>query len=104
MPGDQVLESQIAVFKALAHPTRLKIVEMLAREGKKCVCELVDRLPFDQSTVSKHLGVLREAGIVNSTKEGLKVICELRMGCAYQFMQCIEQLSGAPACTKCTVL
>ncbi|NPV71844.1 MAG: helix-turn-helix transcriptional regulator [Firmicutes bacterium] len=87
-------DAQVAVFKALGHPTRLKVVEILATEGGKCVCELVDRLGFDQSTVSKHLGVLKSVGIVKCSKEGLKVTYELKMKCAYRFMKCIERIEA----------
>lgn len=87
-------DAQVAVFKALGHPTRLKIVDILATEGGKCVCELVDRLGFDQSTVSKHLALLKGVGIVRSSKEGLNVTYELEMGCVYQFMKCIERIEA----------
>lgn len=65
---------RIIILKAIAHETRLKIVKILATQGKKCVCELVDLLGFDQSTISKHLNILKNAGIVKSNKVGLKVI------------------------------
>jgi len=87
-----VKEYQAALFKALGHPTRLRIVEILATEGGKCVCELSERLGFDQSTISKHLALLKTVGIVSSTKEGLKVIYKLEMNCAYQFMKCVEDV------------
>ena len=87
-------EVQAAVFKALAHPTRLAIVEILASEGPRCVCELVCRFGCDQSTISKHLAVLRSVGIVSCTKEGLNVTYQLSMKCVYQFMKCIERLES----------
>lgn len=83
-------EYQAAVFKALGHPTRLTIISILSGEGEKCVCDLVDKLGFDQSTISRHLSVLRAVGIVNSRKEGLNVIYRLSMPCVYRFMECIE--------------
>lgn len=85
-------ETQVGVFRALGHPTRLRIVEILATEGSKCVCELVDILGFDQSTISKHLALLRSVGIVKSSKEGLMVRYELGMRCVYQFMKCVERV------------
>lgn len=89
-------EYQAVVFKALGHPTRLTIISILADQGEKCVCELVDRLDFDQSTISKHLSVLRRAGIVDSRKEGLNVIYRLRLTCVHQFMKCVEEvMTGA---------
>ena len=91
-------QTQVAVFKALAHPTRLRIVEILATEGKKCVCELVVRFVYNQSTISKHLSVLKSVGILNSTKDGLNVTYDLNMTCVYQFMKCIEQVESGLEC------
>lgn len=57
-------------LKALAHPARLAIVQLLA-ERDECVCgEIVDDLPLAQSTVSQHLKALKEAGLVQGTVEG----------------------------------
>ncbi len=57
-------------LKALAHPARLAIVELLA-ERDECVCgEIVDDLPLAQSTVSQHLKALKKAGLVRGTVEG----------------------------------
>lgn len=95
--GDSI-HRQVAVFKALAHETRLRLVEILAREGEKCVCELVDRVGFDQSTISKHLSVLKAAGVVGSRKERLNVIYRLRTPCVYQFIKCVDQMNGDKEC------
>lgn len=83
------------IFKALAHETRVRIVEILGTEGDKCVCELVDMLGFDQTTISKHLAVLKNAGIVRYRKEGLKMIYSLNLLCAYNFIKCIGNLEGS---------
>ncbi|MGB9867631.1 MAG: ArsR/SmtB family transcription factor [Bacillota bacterium] len=99
---DQIREFQAALFRALGHPTRLTVVEILATEGEKCVCELVQRLGFDQSTVSKHLTVLKSAGIVKSRKRGLNVFYYLNVKCAYQFMKCVEQLLRDGRQIECT--
>jgi len=59
--------------KALAHPVRVQIVRILARRTS-CVCgELVDELPLAQSTVSQHLKVLKEAGLVRGSIDGPRV-------------------------------
>ncbi len=68
---------KVEILKALAHPTRLYIIETLSgKDGERCVCEIVDELPYAQSTISKHLTILRQAGLVRSRKEGLKVYYE----------------------------
>lgn len=56
--------------KALAHPARVQIVRLLARRGT-CVCgEIVDELPLAQSTVSQHLKILKESGLVQGEVDG----------------------------------
>ncbi len=77
------------VLKALAHPARLWIVEQLDG-GERCVCELVEGLGLDFSTVSKHLLVLKNAGIVADDKRGKQVFYALRCPCVLNFMHCVE--------------
>lgn len=104
MKHDGTLVSRrVAVFKALAHETRLKLVEILAAEGERCVCYLVDRVGFDQSTVSKHLSILKEAGILTSRKDGLMVFYTLRTPCVYQFMQCVDRMNEDRECALACV-
>jgi ArsR family transcriptional regulator, arsenate/arsenite/antimonite-responsive transcriptional repressor len=65
-------ERMAAVAKALGDPVRLQLVDVLRRHaGKVCVCELVPLFELTQPTVSHHLKVLRDAGIVGSEREGL---------------------------------
>jgi ArsR family transcriptional regulator len=77
------------ILKALAHPTRLYMVEELA-EGEKCVCEFVNETGLDFSTVSKHLSLLKDAGIVRDDKRGQKVFYSLKVPCITNFLGCIE--------------
>ena len=65
-------EQLARIFKALGHPTRMKIIEHL-NEIDTCICgEIVDIFPFSQSTISQHLKHLKESGIVCGTIEGPK--------------------------------
>lgn len=67
---DPDLDRLAVVAKALAHPARLQILRTLAARGT-CVCgQIVDVLPLAQATVSQHLKVLREAGLVAGTTDG----------------------------------
>ena len=67
-------EGMAAVAKALSDPVRLQLVDVLRKHaGKVCVCELVPLFDLSQPTVSHHLKVLRNAGIVESEKQGLWV-------------------------------
>jgi DNA-binding transcriptional ArsR family regulator len=81
------LEAQARVIKALAQPTRLFLIEELCRE-ERCVCELAEMVGADVSTVSKHLTLLREAGIVASDKRGKRVFYRMQVGCALDFTSC----------------
>ena len=58
------------IFKALGEPVRLRLFSLLARSGEVCVCHLTDALQLPQSTVSRHLGVLRHAGLVITRRDG----------------------------------
>lgn len=66
----------ITAAKAIADPTRVRILKML-EHGELCVCHLTERLGLAQSTVSKHLQLLRGAGLVADRKEGLWVYYRL---------------------------
>jgi ArsR family transcriptional regulator len=68
-------------FKALGHPVRLQIVELLSRYGGEvCVCEIERHFALTQPTISHHLKVLREAGLVDADQRGLWVYYHLRPG------------------------
>ena len=82
-------KARAKVIKALAHPTRLFIVDQIAKE-ERCVCELTEMIGADMSTVSKHLSVLREAGVVSDEKRGLMVYYSLRVPCILNLFGCIE--------------
>jgi len=82
-------EARARIIKAMAHPTRLFIVEKLSRR-KRCVNELTGMIGADMSTVSKHLTVLKNAGIVADEKEGTKVYYSLRVPCILDFFSCVE--------------
>ena len=77
------------IVKALAHPTRLMIVDKLAG-GECCVCDLQALAGVDISTVSKHLSLLKKAGIVEDEKRGLWVFYRLCCPCLGDFFGCIE--------------
>jgi len=83
------MEAKANVFKALGHPSRVSIVIALS-EGEKCFCELHQMIGADKSTVSKHLSVLKQVGIISDEKRGLQVFYTLQAGCIMKFMSCVE--------------
>ena len=86
-----LFEARAVIVKALAHPTRLFIVDELSK-GERCVCKLREEIGGDLSTVSKHLLVLKNAGIVKDDKRGLQVFYRLRVPCILKFIGCIENV------------
>lgn len=84
-------EARARVAKALAHPTRLLILDVL-QEREWCVCELTRLVGVDQSTVSKHLALLKQAGVVEDRREGTMIFYRPRVRCLEGFWRCIESV------------
>lgn len=89
-------EARAKVIKALGHPSRVYMVEKLSR-GERCVCELTEMVGADVSAVSKHLSVLKNAGIVSDEKRGSQVFYSLRVPCILNFFGCVEAVLQANA-------
>lgn len=85
------------ILKAMAHPARLAMLDALAG-GEVCVCDLQKVVGSDMSTVSKHLAVMREAGLVEDRRQGPQVFYRLRVPCALKFFDCVDKVvsAGAP--------
>ncbi len=79
------------ILKALGHPTRLFIIEEIAKQPA-CVCELKERIGADTSTVSKHLSILRNAGLVDIQKAGTMVYYSLSCSCVEDCIQALYPL------------
>jgi DNA-binding transcriptional ArsR family regulator len=84
-------KAQARILKALAHPTRLFIVDELSR-GERCVCELTAMVDAEMPTVSRHLSQLRHAGIVEDEKRGAQVFYRLRTPCVMRFFECVASV------------
>lgn len=84
-------EARARIIKAMAHSTRLFIVDVLSRE-EKCVQDLTEMVGADMSTVSRHLAVLKSVGIVGDEKRGSQVYYKLRMPCVLNFFECVESV------------
>ncbi len=81
-------------MKALAHGSRLLIIDELSR-GERCVCDLRELVGHDMSTVSKHLTILKNAGIVEDDKRGKQVYYRLKVPCVLNFFHCLESVLSA---------
>lgn len=93
MKSTDITRTPDVVFKALGNPARLTLVRTLQR-GERCVCDLVEACGLGWSTTSKHLEVLRDAGIVGHEKRGQQVFYHLQLACVTEFIACLD---AAPA-------
>jgi ArsR family transcriptional regulator len=89
------MERRVMVIKALAHPSRLAMAEAL-QQGEMCVCDLRELVGADLSTVSKHLTVMRDAGLLMMEKRGLNVYYRLKCPCLMSFFECVDSLAAPP--------
>jgi ArsR family transcriptional regulator len=87
-------EARAKIIKAMGHPSRLFIVEELHKK-ERCVGELTDMIGADASTVSKHLSVLKNAGLVTDEKRGNSIYYNLRVPCIMDFIGCVEDVISA---------
>lgn len=98
----ETTERRVEVIKALAHPSRMLIAETLM-SGEKCVCDLQALVGADMSTVSKHLTLMRKAGVLACEKRGLNIYYRLACSCLGSFLRCVDELTPeSDACgTSC---
>ncbi len=94
-------KERAAVLKSLAHATRLFLVDELSK-GERCVADLTEMVGADMSTVSRHLSVLKSAGIVSDEKRGAQVYYSLRVPCVLGFFGCVEDVIKADGTGGCS--
>ena len=87
------------ILKALAHPIRVLIVDALTHEDL-CVCDLNELAKIDQSGMSRHLSMLKQAGIVTNRREGMKVFYHLQTPCILGAFECAVDVVRADAKRK----
>ena len=81
-------EIRSKIIKSMAHPVRLMIIELL-KDGEHSFSAIFDLFNLDKSTVSKHLLVLKESGIISSRKTGTDMIYRLDVPCITDFFSCV---------------
>jgi len=89
---ERLYEAREKIMKSLANKYRLKIVDTLGENDKMCVSDLEETLNLNQSSVSKHLSILKDAGVVKSKKEGLKVYYTLKTPCIINYFTCVDNV------------
>jgi ArsR family transcriptional regulator len=90
----KMYKERARILKALGHPTRLLIIDELSN-GERCVSDLKEMIGNDTSTVSKHLSILKDVGIIQDDKRGLQVFYSLRVPCVMNFFSCVEAVIKA---------
>ena len=102
-PDSQDVRRAAKIFKALSHPQRLRIVCKLTDNRVTSEKELIEEFGMPQSTVNRHLSVLKDCGVISATREGTRVLVELAGPMASQLMDAVcawvhpetgEQFSG----------
>jgi ArsR family transcriptional regulator len=84
------------VFKALGNPNRLLIVDALG-QGEKCVADLTERVGLDMSTVSNHLSVLRNVGLLVDERRGTQIFYTLKNPCVLKIFRCLDEFHAVSA-------
>jgi DNA-binding transcriptional ArsR family regulator len=83
-------------LKALGHPVRLGIALQLAKEGGTCACDFADIFGVSQPTVSQHLKVLREAGLVTTRRDGTQIYYSLDPRGVREVHRTVARLTSSP--------
>lgn len=85
-------KARARIVKAMAHPTRLFVMDELYRHGEQYVWKLTQMVGADMSTLSRHLAILKGAGLVEEEKRGLRVYYRVRLACALNVLDCVESI------------
>jgi ArsR family transcriptional regulator len=74
---ERTIQLKSEVLKALAQPTRLKILECI-RKGEKCICEIVPEINGEQSNISRHISVMQKSHLITTRKDGVRVMVKVK--------------------------
>lgn len=92
MAQTSVSDLRVKVLSALSDPTRLEIIEYL-RPGERCVCEIIPAFQRSQSTISKHLNILYETGILDRRIDGKKTLYRIRDPQVFEIIKAVDALA-----------
>lgn len=82
-------DRSVAIFKALSHPLRLEVVRRLGH-GEECACKIAQWFDSDRTTVSKHLAVLKDAGVLKDRREGQWIFYSVALCCVLDMVECVD--------------
>jgi len=85
---EKAIQLKSEVLKALAQPTRLKILELL-RNGERCICEIVPAINGEQSNISRHISTMQKSHLITTRKDGVKVMVKVRDPRIYEILDTV---------------
>ncbi len=88
---EKIAQYKADIFKAIAHPTRIRILELL-RNGEHCVCDIFEQLNVEQANTSQHLALMKKQGVLQSRKEGLRVIYSIKYPEIIELLKLADQI------------
>lgn len=91
MAEDIVIKMTAELLKVLGHPVRVKILRMLS-QGELCVCNMIEEIDIEQSNFSQHLGILKKQGLIDSRKDGQRVIYWIAYPSVIKLLEVAEQI------------
>jgi len=90
------IDPDVQLLQALGHPARLAIVRELVGSSEVCACDFTDCCDVSQPTVSHHLRILRDAGVIESERRGTSIFYRLVPAAADRLRAVAAEMSGAP--------
>ncbi len=85
------LESAASKLRAISHPMRIAIIDLLAKDSKLSVTEIYEKLNIEQATASHHLNILKNKGVLDSKREGKKIYYSLKNVTLTDIIECINK-------------
>jgi len=103
MFDENLIQIESDFLKAIAQPTRLKILYFL-KDGERCACEIIPNMKEDQSNISRHLTHMRDAGILESRKEGVSVYYKINDKRVFTLLSLVDEMVKAEIKKKAKVV
>ncbi|MBN1447930.1 MAG: winged helix-turn-helix transcriptional regulator [Bacteroidetes bacterium] len=88
--GQDILEEAAIMLKAVAHPVRMAIVELLDKGVRRSVTDIFECLGLEQAAASHHLGILRDRGVLSQEREGKHVYYSLQHPRLIEIVRCVK--------------
>ncbi len=85
------LEAVASKLRAISHPMRIAIIDLLAQDSKLSVTEIYEKLKIEQATASHHLNILKNKGVLESKREGKKIFYSLKNITLTEIIECINR-------------